>query len=160
MKITSPIQKRVFGNDDNLVPLINIIFLLLIFFMVAGNITASDVLRDASRLGGKGPADKSAATAVGARTSRYAQVVSHLARHKHYPIRARRMRHEAVVMLSFVVARDGSVRQAEITGPSQHRALNKAVQDMLERAKPLPVFPEELPGEEISLSIPVAFKLR
>lgn len=44
MKITSPIQKRVFGNDDNLVPLINIIFLLLIFFMVAGNITASDVV--------------------------------------------------------------------------------------------------------------------
>lgn len=121
---------------------------------------ASHVPRDASRLGGKGPTDKNEATAAGARTSWYAQVVSHLAQHKHYPMRARRMRHEAVVTLSFVVTRDGSVRQAEITGPSKHRALNKAVQDMLERAKPLPVFPEDLPEEEISLSIPVAFKLR
>lgn len=44
MRIAPPTQTRDFGNDDNLVPLINIIFLLLIFFMVAGNITASDVV--------------------------------------------------------------------------------------------------------------------
>jgi len=44
MRISPPIQRRAFDNDDNLVPLINIIFLLLIFFMVAGNITASDVV--------------------------------------------------------------------------------------------------------------------
>jgi outer membrane biosynthesis protein TonB len=44
--------------------------------------------------------------------------------------------------------------------PSKYRALNRAVNDILERAKPLPVFPEDLPGDEISLSIPVAFKLQ
>jgi len=123
---------------------------------------AGNVPSDASHPGGAGSAGESlaAAAATGARTSWYAQVASHLARHKHYPMRARRMRHEAVVTLSFVVARDGSVRQAEITGPSKHRALNKAVEDMLERAKPLPVFPADLPGAEIRLSIPVAFKLR
>ena len=44
MRISTPTQKRAFSSDDNLVPLINIIFLLLIFFMVAGRITASDVV--------------------------------------------------------------------------------------------------------------------
>ena len=37
------------GGDDNLIPMINIIFLLLIFFMVAGQITLSaDVVLPAS----------------------------------------------------------------------------------------------------------------
>lgn len=31
-------------TDDNLIPLINVVFLMLIFFMVAGKISASDVL--------------------------------------------------------------------------------------------------------------------
>ena len=44
MRISTPTQKRAFSSDDNLVPLINIIFLLLIFFMVAGRITTSDVV--------------------------------------------------------------------------------------------------------------------
>ncbi len=33
------------GNDDNLIPLINVVFLMLIFFMVAGQIEASDAAR-------------------------------------------------------------------------------------------------------------------
>ena len=32
------------GNDDNVIPLINIVFLMLIFFMLAGQITSTDVL--------------------------------------------------------------------------------------------------------------------
>ncbi len=34
--------KRSNNNDDNLIPLINIVFLMLIFFMVAGQIQPSD----------------------------------------------------------------------------------------------------------------------
>lgn len=39
-----PDPKRYTHSDENLLPMINIIFLLLIFFMVAGVITASDQL--------------------------------------------------------------------------------------------------------------------
>jgi len=70
------------------------------------------------------------------------------------------MRHEAVVTLSFVVARDGRVRASEITGPSQYRELNRAVEEMLERAEPLPRFPRDLPVQEVRMTIPVEFKLR
>lgn len=34
--------KKAQGNDDNLIPLINVVFLMLIFFMVAGQIQRSD----------------------------------------------------------------------------------------------------------------------
>ncbi|KDE39989.1 MAG: ExbD/TolR family protein [Nitrincola lacisaponensis] len=33
------------NNDDNVIPLINIVFLMLIFFMLAGQITSTDALQ-------------------------------------------------------------------------------------------------------------------
>lgn len=33
------------SNDDNLIPLINVVFLMLIFFMVAGQISKSDAIK-------------------------------------------------------------------------------------------------------------------
>ena len=44
MRISPPTPRRAFSVNDNLVPLINIIFLLLIFFMIAGRIAVSDVV--------------------------------------------------------------------------------------------------------------------
>lgn len=44
MRIAPPTARRVFNVNDNLVPLINIIFLLLIFFMIAGRIAVSDAV--------------------------------------------------------------------------------------------------------------------
>lgn len=44
MRIAPPTARRDFSVNDNLVPLINIIFLLLIFFMIAGRIAVSDVV--------------------------------------------------------------------------------------------------------------------
>lgn len=37
--------RRADGGDDNMVPLINIVFLMLIFFMVAGHIAKSDAIK-------------------------------------------------------------------------------------------------------------------
>src|SRR5690554_861492 len=44
MRISPPTPRRDFSGNDNLVPLINIIFLLLMFFMIAGRIAVSDVV--------------------------------------------------------------------------------------------------------------------
>ncbi|WP_309043697.1 energy transducer TonB [Marinobacter sediminicola] len=118
---------------------------------------------EGARSGGGSAGDSAAnagAKAADASKLWQAEVAAHLARHKHYPMRARRMRQEAVVTLSFVVARDGSVRASEITGLSEHAELNRAVEEMLERAEPLPRFPVDLPGQEVRMTIPVEFKLR
>lgn len=42
MKVGQSIQHSKPSQDDNLIPLINIVFLMLIFFMVAGHISPSD----------------------------------------------------------------------------------------------------------------------
>ncbi|WP_413699595.1 ExbD/TolR family protein [Psychromonas sp. KJ10-10] len=39
------VTKAKTQNDDNLIPLINVVFLMLIFFMVAGHIEHSDVVK-------------------------------------------------------------------------------------------------------------------
>lgn len=44
MKVGQSIQHKKPSQDDNLIPLINIVFLMLIFFMVAGHISPSDPL--------------------------------------------------------------------------------------------------------------------
>lgn len=42
MKIGEKYAARAASNDDNMVPLINVVFLMLIFFMVAGQIRKAD----------------------------------------------------------------------------------------------------------------------
>lgn len=44
MKLTRIKPSQPFG-DDNLIPMINIVFLMLIFFMIAGHIEAADALK-------------------------------------------------------------------------------------------------------------------
>ncbi|EXJ09608.1 MULTISPECIES: ExbD/TolR family protein [Nitrincola] len=44
MKLFTSAQNRK-DKDDNLIPLINVVFLMLIFFMLAGQITASDAFK-------------------------------------------------------------------------------------------------------------------
>jgi len=45
MKLGKSLQHKKPNMDDNLVPLINIVFLMLIFFMVAGQISQSDPIK-------------------------------------------------------------------------------------------------------------------
>jgi biopolymer transport protein ExbD len=45
MKVGQTIQHKKPDQDDSLVPLINIVFLMLIFFMVAGHISQSDPIK-------------------------------------------------------------------------------------------------------------------
>ncbi|ETX09639.1 biopolymer transportern ExbD [Marinomonas ushuaiensis DSM 15871] len=42
MKIDEKFAKRIASDDDNMVPLINVVFLMLVFFMVAGQIKKAD----------------------------------------------------------------------------------------------------------------------
>lgn len=45
MQLGKAIQHKKPNQDDNLIPLINIVFLMLIFFMVAGQISESDPIK-------------------------------------------------------------------------------------------------------------------
>ncbi|MEZ5591256.1 MAG: biopolymer transporter ExbD [Gammaproteobacteria bacterium] len=41
MRFRQPVRKQ--SSDEHLIPLINVVFLMLIFFMIVGRITASDI---------------------------------------------------------------------------------------------------------------------
>lgn len=95
-----------------------------------------------------------------ARPSYYSQLAAHLARHKQYPSSARRKREEGVVTLSFTLARDGRVLDYRIARSSGFRRLDDAVVEMLNKAVPLPPFPQEISQQQLSIRLPFAFSLK
>ncbi len=82
-----------------------------------------------------------------------------LARHKAYPARAKKAKHQGVVTLEFSVDRAGRVVSARVRQSSGHAALDQAALDMLERANPVPPIPDALAVKRLSLAIPIEFSL-
>ena len=94
-----------------------------------------------------------------ARRSYIALLAAKLRRNKHYPISARRNRDEGETTLFLVVDRHGGVVEARISKSSGVPALDASVLRILEKAKPLPPFPPEMQQPQLSIHIPVSFRL-
>lgn len=95
----------------------------------------------------------------GAERSYFSELSAQLARHKRYPNRARKRNEEGLVMLFITINRDGKVIESYISKSSGHSKLDKAVLSMLEKASPLPAFPDEMKQSQLSINIPIDFKL-
>jgi len=95
----------------------------------------------------------------GAERSYFSELSAKLARHKRYPNSARRKQQEGTVTLFFVVNRQGKVLESYISESSGYKKLDDAVLRMLKQASPLPAFPAEMKQEQLTISIPIAFKL-
>ncbi len=98
--------------------------------------------------------------APGAQSDYYQQIQAWLEKHKRYPRRSKLRNEQGVVMLRFVVARDGSVSVFDIEESSGYKRLDKEALGMIERAQPLPAMPSDMVGTELSLVVPVNFELR
>jgi periplasmic protein TonB len=83
-----------------------------------------------------------------------------LEKHKTYPKKAKRRRHQGVVYLALSVLRNGQIIKSHVKKGSGHKSLDLETIAMLERAKPLPKFPENMKGEVLRLVLPVQFSLR
>ncbi|MBV1789622.1 energy transducer TonB [Marinobacterium sp. D7] len=94
------------------------------------------------------------------RQSWYARLAAELARHKRYPLSARRRGQEGIAKISFLVNRKGEVLEYTISESSGYKLLDQAVIDMLMKAKPLPAFPAEMKQDEIRITLPVEFSLQ
>lgn len=82
-----------------------------------------------------------------------------LIRNKHYPRRARELALEGAVRLYFVVDRQGRVLEYKILEGSGHPLLDRAVEQMIEDAQPLPAMPDDLLRNRLELIVPVIFSL-
>lgn len=85
---------------------------------------------------------------------------AHLERHKRYPEVAQFRRQQGVSTIRFVIDRAGRVLTARLERASGHTSLDEEAVALLDRAQPLPLPPEEIPGERIELVVPVQFFLR
>ena len=106
---------------------------------------------------GTSAADASAGGLPGAQADYAAVLLAWLERHKKYPRRAQVRRQEGVVLLFVVIDRGGRVLASRIDESSGHGVLDGAAMAMLERAKPLPPIPSDMPGDRIELVVPVQF---
>ncbi|MFW2372878.1 MAG: energy transducer TonB [Gammaproteobacteria bacterium] len=94
---------------------------------------------------------------VGTSPSYIVTLQSWLERHKQYPRRARARQQQGTVLLYFVVSRTGQVINYKIQQSSGYAMLDDEVLAMIQRAQPLPAFPESIPVNQMQLEVPVQF---
>jgi protein TonB len=83
----------------------------------------------------------------------------HLAKFKHYPPEAVKLKQEGTALVEFVLARDGTVLEAHIQRSSGFPLLDQATLDMIRNASPVPPVPARFVGERVSIAIPTGFKI-
>ena len=95
--------------------------------------------------------------------TQYGKAAHHwLNRHKRYPRRAEYRGDEGTVLVTFVVNRYGEVLSHALQRSSGNPLLDKEALDLIQRAQPLPVFPDELAEakDTITVLVTIPFKLR
>ncbi|GGB96704.1 hypothetical protein GCM10011352_23540 [Marinobacterium zhoushanense] len=125
------------------------------------DVKASDQAQQAQQQASTGSAN--AMTQGGspaAKQSWFAKLAAELARHKRYPLSARRRGQEGVAKISFLVNRKGELLEYKLSESSGYKLLDEAVIDMLLKAQPLPEFPAEMEQDEIRITLPVEFLLK
>jgi protein TonB len=88
------------------------------------------------------------------------RLAAYLARYKRYPHAAQVRGEQGVVLVSFVLDRQGGVSDAHIERSSGHSLLDEEVLALLQRAAPLPAIPPEIAGARLTITVPIAFTLR
>lgn len=83
-----------------------------------------------------------------------------LEKHKEYPRSARLRRMEGTTLLYFVMDREGRVLDFRIQKGSGYEILDHEVEEMIQRAQPLPQMPDSMTQARLELVVPVQFLLR
>jgi len=83
-----------------------------------------------------------------------------LERSKIYPRAARQRHQQGTAILRFVLDRDGHVLSRRIERSTGYGDLDREVEEMLERAQPLPPMPAEMTQAQLELVVPIDFHLR
>jgi len=96
----------------------------------------------------------------GSADSYFERLQAWLEEHKEYPASARRRRHEGMAVLNFTMNSAGEVLAARIVRGTGHAILDEEVMSMIQRAAPLPAFPDDFEQGRLTLSVPVQFRLR
>jgi periplasmic protein TonB len=86
-------------------------------------------------------------------------LLARLERFKRYPAEAQADHQEGTAMLHFVMDRRGHVLSASLTHGAGYERLDRETLELIRRAEPLPAPPDTIPGEHLSLTVPIEFYL-
>jgi protein TonB len=89
-----------------------------------------------------------------------ALLAERLRRNLRYPAAARDNGHEGEVLVAFSIARDGTLRRAEVMRGSGVAAFDAEAMALLRRVAPLPPLPPHWGAEEAAFVAPIRFALR
>jgi protein TonB len=81
-------------------------------------------------------------------------------RHKQYPRMAQLRRQQGTALLKFTMTRDGRVLTHSVARSSGHTVLDREVEELIERASPLPAMPADMTQDRLEVVVPVEFALR
>jgi protein TonB len=107
--------------------------------------------------GGQGAGGDSGSAATG---NYYGRLAAWLNRHKRYPSHARRRHQEGTVKVVFTIDRRGHLVSHRILESSGHPLLDEEVEALLRRAAPLPAIPPEMRQAQLTVTVPIDFRLR
>ncbi len=88
-----------------------------------------------------------------------AELQAWVEQHKRYPRQAQRRREEGTVEVRLQLDRDGNVIDYRIEESSGSDLLDRAVEEMVERADPFPA-PDAIGRDEFEIVVPVNFSIR
>ncbi len=104
--------------------------------------------------------DLASRVSSGADAQTYQQaLLVHIERYRRYPDSARREHVEGVVLLRFLMDRNGKVLDAWIDRSSGFTILDTEAVAAVKRAQPLPVIPASLP-DRLGIALPISFSLQ
>ncbi|MQR99623.1 energy transducer TonB [Gluconobacter aidae] len=87
------------------------------------------------------------------------ELLARLERFRRYPREAQSTHQEGTSLLHFVMDRKGHVLSASLQRSAGHDLLDAETLALIHRAEPLPVPPDSVPGDPLSLTVPIEFSL-
>jgi protein TonB len=101
-----------------------------------------------------------AGNTIAAMSSWRDQLMAHLQRHKRYPSDAQARGEQGTVSLAFSMDRNGRLLARRIARSSGVASLDAEALAMIQRAQPLPPFPDSMTQSRIDLVVPIRFAQR
>ncbi|MEP7367906.1 MAG: TonB family protein [Acidobacteriota bacterium] len=90
----------------------------------------------------------------------YQQLISaRIKQHEEYPPIARRRHWEGTTVVQLTLTPDGKVARVTVLEKSGYDVLDEAAVRMIQKASPLPLPPEGLRGRDLTVQVPIKFKL-
>jgi protein TonB len=106
------------------------------------------------------PQKQAAAPASNVGTDEYkAKLRAWLEQYKTYPRRAKMARMQGEATVSFTISPDGHVLSRHLLEGSGYGILDEAAMQALQKASPFPPFPEDLPKQNMKVTVPFSFYL-